>query len=355
MKRHGNLWKQVIDFENLLLASRKAQKGKRFRENVLQFNFNLERNLIELQSELLSLTYQPGAYATFEIREPKHRLISAAPYRDRIVHHALCNIISPIFDRSFLSCSYANRTGYGTHLALKKFIQLARSHQYILQCDIQKYFPSIDHEILKMMIRNKIKCRDTNWLINSIIDASNPQFLVHDYFEGDHLLTPLQRRKGLPIGNLTSQLFANLYLNKFDYFVLENLKISNYIRYSDDFALFSNSHSVLEQARREIESFLEKIRLKIHPIKSQLFATRQGANFLGFRILPNQIRVRSHSLKRGRRRLRQLLQQLDQGIVTQNDLCSSLQSWFAHLDHADSWHLRQNILKENFQNYPLIL
>lgn len=355
MKRHGNLWNKIIDFENLLLAAQKAQKGKRFRENVLQFNFNLERNLIELQSELASLTYQPGAYTTFEIHEPKHRLISAAPYRDRIVHHALCNIINPIFDRSFLSCSHANRTGYGTHRALRTFIQLTRSHQYILQCDIQKYFPSIDHEILKTIIHNKIKCRDTNWLINSIIDASNPQFPVHNYFGDDHLLTPLQRRKGLPIGNLTSQLFTNLYLNKFDYFIVENLKISNYIRYSDDFALFSNSHSALQQARENIEAFLEKIRLKIHPIKSQIFETRQGANFLGFRILPHQIRVRSHNLKRGRRRLRQLLQQLDQGIITQHDLYSSLQSWFAHLNHADSWHLRQNILKAYFQDYPLIL
>jgi RNA-directed DNA polymerase len=198
MKRVGNLWHKIITFENLLLATKKAQLGKRFRPNVLEFNYNLENEIIILQKELTTQTYQPGKYTVFKIIDPKPRQISAAPYRDRVVHHALCNIIAPIFERSFIPDSYANRRGLGTHRALKRFTEFSRSSQYILQCDLSKYFPSIDHEILKQVIQRKIKCPDTLWLINKIIDRSNPQepFLYH--FPNDTLLTPMERRKGLP-------------------------------------------------------------------------------------------------------------------------------------------------------------
>ena len=139
MKRHGNLWPAIADFENLLRAARQAQKGKRFRANVLEFNFALEPELLRLQQELRDRTYQPEAYRAFEIRDPKPRLISAAPYRDRVVHHALCNVIVPLLERTFIDDTYANRTGYGTHRALQRFVGFARSHRYCLQCDIQKY------------------------------------------------------------------------------------------------------------------------------------------------------------------------------------------------------------------------
>jgi retron-type reverse transcriptase len=194
MKRYGNLYPQIIDFDNLYLSARKAQKGKRFRENVLQFNYNLGTELLKIQQELKDKTYQPGSYRTFYLRDIKSRLISAAPYRDRVVHHALCNIIIPIFERTFISDTYANREGYGTHKALMRFTDFARSSRYVLQCDIRKYFPSIDHEILKQLIRRKIKCPDTLWLIDAIIDNSNEQEEVNHYFPGDDLLTPIQRR-----------------------------------------------------------------------------------------------------------------------------------------------------------------
>ncbi len=147
MKRRGNLWTDVIAFENLAKAARLAQRGKRYRDNVLAFNYDLETNLLQLQRELISQTYRPGPYKTFQIVEPKKRMISAAPYRDRVVHHALCNVIEPIFEGTFTSDTYANRKGYGTHRALRRFVDCSRSRRYILQCDIQKYFPSIDHEI----------------------------------------------------------------------------------------------------------------------------------------------------------------------------------------------------------------
>ncbi|HIC76905.1 MAG TPA: RNA-dependent DNA polymerase, partial [Candidatus Dadabacteria bacterium] len=214
MKRVGNLWSNIIDFDNLLFASRKAQRGKRFQENVLRFNYDLEAELFDIRDELMEKTYQPGEYKTFEIYEPKKRMISAAPYRDRVVHNALCNVIEPIFEKSFIYDSYANRKEKGTHKALDRFVKYFRSSQYVLKCDIVKYFPSIDHEILKNLLRRKIKCKDTLWLINLIIDNSNPQIPANEYFEGDDLFTPFERKKGLPIGNLTSQFFANIYLNQ---------------------------------------------------------------------------------------------------------------------------------------------
>jgi len=343
MKRHGNLYPQITAFENLLLAARKAQRSKRFRDNVLAFNFNLERELIQLQCDLVNQTYQPGNYKTFYIHEPKKRLISAAPYRDRVVHHALCNIIVPIFERTFISDSYANRLGYGTDRALHRFTHFARTHRYVLQCDIRKYFPSIDRQILKTLLRRKLKCPATLWLLDTIIDNSNEQFAVIEHFPGDDLLTPLERPRGLPIGNLTSQFFANVYLNGFDHFVKEELRVNCYLRYVDDFALFADDWRFLADARRAIEAHLTRLRLKIHPIKSQLFETRHGANFLGFRIFPDHIRVRTENLRRARRRLRRLKQAYQRGTVELSQVQQSLQSWFAHLKRGNTWHLREQL------------
>lgn len=343
MKRIGNTWEKIITFENLLKAAKTAQKSKRYRPNVLEFNADLERNLLQLQRELITQSYQPGKYRSFRIEDPKSRLISAAPYRDRIVHHALCQVIVPIMEATFIFDSYANRQGFGTHRAMKRFTQFARGHRFILQCDIKQYFPSIDHEILKQSLRRKLKCPQTLALIDLIIDSSNPQDAVNHHFPGDTLLTPLERRKGLPIGNLTSQFFANVYLNPFDHFVKEVIKSRYYLRYVDDFALFSDDRDFLQTARQQIEAYLQSLRLRIHPIKSQLFATEQGANFVGYRILPDRIRVRNDNLQRGRRRLRQYQEQLRTGEISQTDFEQRLKAWFAHLSYADSYQLRRKI------------
>ena len=343
MKRHGNLWPQIIEFENLMMAARLAQKGKRFRANVLEFNYQIEQELLRLHTELKTLTYRPGAYRTFRISDPKPRLISAAPYRDRVVHHALCNVIVPLLDQTLIAHTYANRLGYGSHRALTKFTGWARRYRYCLQCDIQKYFPSIDHEILKALIRQRIKCPKTLWLIDTIIDASNEQIPVIEHFPGDDLLTPILRRRGLPIGNLTSQFFANLYLSPFDHFVKRQLKLSKYLRYVDDFAAFSDDRTVLAEARIAMEAHLAGLRLKMHPIKSQLFETRFGANFVGFRILPDRIRVRNDNLRRSRRRLKALQRQYEVWEIDLEPLVQRLQSWEAHLMHGDTHRLRRKL------------
>lgn len=305
----------------------------------------------QLQSELIDRTYYPGNYRTFQISDPKVRLISAAPYRDRVVHHALCNIIQPLIERSLIADTYANAQGYGTHRALRRFTEFARSSQYILQCDIKKYFPSIDRAILKGSIRRKIKCDRTLWLIELIIDRSNQQEFVLDYFPGDTLLTPLDRPRGLPIGNLTSQFFANYYLSGLDHFVKDRLRISKYLRFVDDFALFSDDYQELRDARLAIEDYLATLRLKLHPIKSQLFATQQGANFVGFRVLPDRVRVRNDNLRRARQRFKQLYRAYRQGSISIEDIHKRIGSWESHLKHGDTYRLRQHISQLIINNY----
>lgn len=353
MKRFGNLYPQITTFENLLAAAKQAQRQKRYRDPVLHFNHHLEHELLQLQQELQTKNYQPGGYKTFEIYEPKRRVISAAPYRDRVVHHALCNIIVPIFDRTFIATSYANRKGYGSHRALRQFVRYARSSRYVLQCDICKYFPSIDIAILKQLIRRKLKCQKTLWLIDTILDTPSAGESPIDYFPGDTLLTPLERPKGLPIGNLTSQFFANVYLNGFDRFVKETLAVSKYVRYVDDFSLFSDDRDFLHYCRGEIEDYLTTLRLRIHPIKSQLTQTRYGAGFVGFRVLPDRIRVRNHNLQTGRRRIKRLQIAYAQGKLSEHEVAQSLQSWNAHLAHGDTWRLRQQIFCDLDLPHPL--
>ena len=329
MKRYGYLYSKVISFNNLFIASKNAQKSKRFRPQVLDFNHRLEHNLLELQTQLQQKTYQPGEYYNFEIYEPKPRIISAAPYRDRIIHHALCQIIQPIFERTFIHHSYANRKDKGTHRALRHYSHCVRKYEYVLQCDIRRYFPSIHHATLKTLIRRKLKCPDTLWLIDRIIDNS-PKIDPN---------APLAT--GIPIGNLTSQFFANLYLNSLDHYVCEQLKPDAYLRYVDDFALFSNNRDFLYTSRESIEQHLATLHLEIHPIKSQIFKTLTGCNFVGFRIFPDRIRIRHSNLRRSRIRIKQF-KALDPPIPLLT-IQKSIRSWNAHLAHGNTHNLRRTI------------
>jgi retron-type reverse transcriptase len=201
---------------------------------VARFFFRLEPELVRLQEELTSMTYRPGPYRTFTIYEGKARQISAAPFRDRVVHHALTGILEPIFERSFIHDSYACRKGKGTHAAVDRCQQLARRHAYVLKADVRRFFPSIDHVILKNQIARRIKDPRVLWLVNTIVDHSNPQLPAIMWFPGDDLFTPIERRRGLPLGNQTSQFFANVYLDALDHFVTDRLRFS-YVRYVDAF------------------------------------------------------------------------------------------------------------------------
>jgi len=346
MKTHDGLYPKICSFENLWKAARKAQRGKRFKDNVASFNFHLEHELFRIQEELLSQTYQPGEYHEFAIYEPKKRMISAAPYRDRVVHHALCNVIEPIFERTFIFDSYACRVGKGTHRAVARFTTFCRKNRYVLKADISKYFPSIDHDILKGLIRRKIRDDKTLWLIDLIIASSNPQEPAIFYFPGDDLFTPYERRRGIPIGNLTSQFFANVYLNPFDYFVKEQLHCKDYIRYCDDFVVLAKSKERLHEVKEQMEEYLILLRLKLHPHKSQIFPVKEGTDFLGYRIFPTHRRVRRDNIVRFKRRTRRLQESYAKGEITVSQVGQSIQSWIAHVSHADSYGLRKRLLQE---------
>ncbi len=354
MKRFKNLFHQITNFENLVLAALQARKGKRSQANVNRFHFRLEWELLDLKAELEAQTYQSGAYRSFYIFDPKKRMISAAPYRDRVVHHALCNVIQPLFERSFIDTSYANRKGKGTHAAIRKCQEYLHSNEYVLKSDIRKYFPSIDHAVLKQEIRRKIACRKTLWLIDLIIDNSNEQEQHCPYFEGDDLFTPFERRKGLPIGNLTSQYFANIYLNRFDHFVKEDLKIKCYIRYVDDFVLFGNVKEELRTAQSQIEAYLANYRLLLHPKKTHVFPTKNGVTFLGQRIFDTHRLLKKENVRRFRKRLKDNNQQFRKEKLKVADFECRLNSWLGHAKQADTFRL-QNTLYFEIQDKGLNL
>ena len=346
MKTHNRLFQKICSFENLLNAAKKAQRSKRFQAEVARFNFHLEKELYRLQSELQTQTYCPGEYREFYIYEPKLRKISAAPYRDRVVHHALCNIVEPIFDRTFIFDSYACRKDKGTHKAVDRFTEFSRKNTYVLKCDIKKYFPSIDHEVLKTRFRRKIRDAHVLWLLDLIVDSSNPQEYVHEYFEGDDLLTSLNRRRGIPIGNLTSQFFANIYLNGFDHFVKEDLKCCYYIRYVDDFVVLDKDKARLHHVKAEMKAYLARFRLKFHPDKCQIFPVKDGTDFLGYRVFPTHRRLRASSVRRARRRLHRLQKDYERGAISWNDVNHSVQSWIGHIQHADTYGLRRSLFSD---------
>lgn len=337
MKTVKNIYSDIASFENLLMSAHQAAKGKKECEYVLKFFSKLEDHLHDLRNELVDQSYQPGEYSTFFIYEPKKRKISAAPFRDRVVHHALINIIGPILEKSFIYDSYANRKGKGTHRAIKRFQGYLRQFDYVLKCDLKKYFPTIDHQILKELIRRKISDKETLWLIDLIIDNSNPQEFVLDFFDGDSLFAPTERRKGLPIGNLTSQYFANYYLDGLDHFVKEKLQCPAYIRYVDDFCMFGNYKKQLWHWLHAIEKYVADLRLKLNPLRTILCPSHVGIPFLG------QIVYRSHRRLPGKNVRKFYKKYLNLSESTQKK--QSLAAWFGHAKQANTEGLRLNILK----------
>jgi len=346
MKRFGNLFSAVVSFENLWLAFVRAIKGKKGKLAPAQFAARQEEELLTLQQCLIEKTYRPGGYKSFIIYEKKPRLISAAPFVDRVVHHALCNVIEPIFEKSFVFDSYANRKGKGVHQAVARCNEFAQKNRYVLKCDIKKYFPSIDHELLKGLIRKKIKDADVLWLVDLIIDSSNEQEFVGDYFPGDDLFTPLERRKGLPIGNQTSQFFANVYLNPLDHFIKEALRCKYYIRYVDDFVLFNDEKNHLWRMGEEIISFLQSYRVRLHPRKYHVFPVVAGIAFLGYRVFSEYRLLPEDAVCRFRKRLRYLQFAYSQHQVGLETINLSIKGWLGYALFADTYKLRQRLFSK---------
>jgi retron-type reverse transcriptase len=347
MKRLGNLWSHLVSFDNLLRAAEKACTGKRFRATTAAFHFNLEHELWRLNEELSGKTYRPGDYRTFFIHEPKKRQISAAPYRDRVVHHALTQVLEPIFEKCFIGDSYACRRGKGTHAAVDRCQEFARQFRYVLKADIQKFFPSIDHEILKRLVARRIKDPDLLWLVSQLIDRSNAQEEVQNWFPGDDLFAPGERRRGIPIGNQTSQFFANVYLDPLDHFVKERLRSRGYVRYVDDFLVFSDDKKHLADVQRQIADFLTDFRLRLHPTKNVVFPVTAGIRFLGYRVFATHRLLVKENVWRFRRRLKKMQGQYARHEISLHDARQRIMSWIGHARHADTEKLRQRLFREH--------
>ena len=338
-----DLYPRLTSFASLHAAARRAQRGKRYRPAVLAFHANLEAELLQLQEELRSFTYRPGPYRQFRIRDPKPRLISAAPYRDRVVHHALCGAIVPPLERRFHRGSHANRRGFGSHRALRRFTAAAARHRWVLQADIRLYFPSIDLTLLRAQLAAAIACPGTLWLLDQILANGATFGPALDAFAGDTLLTPLERPRGLPIGNLTSQFLANLHLDRLDHTLSALPGVQAYLRYVDDLALFADHAEPLRRARSCLEAELAALRLRVHPVKTQMRRCSDGASFVGYVVRPGCLRVRNHNLRRGRQRLKQQQQAVASGLLPVEAARASLLSWNAHLAHGHTWRLRRRL------------
>jgi len=335
MKRHGYLFEKVVTFENLLLAAHKASCGKKDKKAVAAFRFSLEHELIALKRELEGGTYSPRSYTQFQIREPKVRQICSSNFRDRVVHHAICNHVEPILEKRSIHDSYACRVDKGAHLAVIKCQEFSRHHTYYLKCDIRKFFESIDHAILKKLLRRVFKDPRLLSLMDMIIG---------------HEVPGSRPGRGVPIGNLTSQHFANFYLSELDHFVKERRQIKGYLRYMDDFISFSNNKQELRDLLRLIENFVQtELKLELKDTATIIAPVSEGIPFLGFRIFPNLIRIKRENLIRMRRKIRLKEALFLKGKISERSLTQSIQSIVGHVSHVNSLGARRKIFEESLK------
>lgn len=328
MKRVGFLFEQIVTFDNLRIAAQRTFRGnKKYTGRAAAFYFHLEYELLALEQELRSGSYRPASYSTFIIYEPKQRHISASDFRDRVVHHAICNLLEPLLDQGMIFDSYACRVGKGAHAAVKRAQTFARRFQYVLKCDIRKYFETIDHEVLKQILARKVKDPKLLDLLSVIIDHAVP-----DYAPG----------KGLPIGALTSQLFANLYLSELDHYLKEQLHIKGYLRYMDDFLTFSQTKVELRHTLPLIREFIMScLLLKLKEDAILLTPVSQGIPFLGFRVFPGLIRLDRRHLIKFRRKIRARERVYRNGEIDEEMLVRSVNSMIAHISHANTYQMRK--------------
>lgn len=324
MKRHGNLFDKITDIDNLYHAYYNARRGKGWQRAVVKFNENIDSNIIEIRDSLINKTFTTSPYKTKLIHEPKEREIYILPFTpDRIVQHAIMNVIEPIWERLFIYDSYACRIGKGIHSGSRRVMEFIRKNDYCMQCDVSKFYPSIDHDVLVEIIEKKIKCKDTLDLFHNIINS----------IDGD---------KNIPIGNYTSQWFGNLYMNELDQYLKREYKVKYYIRYCDDFVIFHNSKEVLNEIAIAIKDFVEN-RLKLRLKKCSIFPVSQGLDFLGYRHFRNYILLRKSTTKRVIKRLKQMPEELEKGNITQDQFKSSLASTQGWLRWANTHNLQLSL------------
>ncbi len=331
MKRYGNLYQKMLTMENLRLAYKKSRKGKTWQVVVKEFDKDIDGNLKAIQDLLINKTFRTAEYRTRMIFEPKKREIFCLPLSpDRIVHHAIMNVLEPIWGGFFIHDSYACIAGRGIHRGSTKTMELVRTNKYCLKCDIAKFFPSIDHDILFDIIKRKIKCKDTLELLKGIIYS-------------------VPNGKNTPIGNYTSQWFGNLYMNELDQYVKHELKINNYIRYCDDFLLFSDDKKELNEASAKIKEFITN-RLKLRLSKCSLFPVSHGVDFLGYRHFRKYILLRKSTTKRVKGRMKILPILLKKGKISVEHFRSSVASTMGWFKWANSHNLSLKLQLDELVN-----
>ncbi|MFH1630789.1 MAG: reverse transcriptase/maturase family protein [Candidatus Aenigmatarchaeota archaeon] len=343
MKTYSNLYPRICSIENLHVAFRKARKGKNNRSYVKKFEADLANNLRNLQTDLMRLTYSPAPPKVFAIRDPKSRIISAPNFRDRIVHHAIHNIIQSIFEKAFIYDSFANQIDKGTHKAIERFDKFKRkvsgngklirnsrytnqAKGYVLKADIRHYFDTVDHETLMKIINRKIKDKFVVWLIRTVLNNHNTG------------------GRGMPLGNLTSQFFANVYLNELDYFVKHGLRTKYYIRYVDDFVILHISRRVLKYYQNQIDEFLRsRLRIELHPDKTKIFPIYHGTSFLGFRVYYYHKLLKKSNVRHFRIRLDWLIQLYRSGDISDQTLNDSVAGWMEYARYGNTWKMRKDV------------
>jgi len=354
MKTYNKLYKKVYSYKNLYEAYREARRGKTKKGDVKEFEKDLRDNLMALHRELKEQSYKPRQLIIFILRDPKTRRISKSDFRDRVVHHALVQVIEEIFQKIFIHDSCANQRSKGNLLGIKRLHRFMNKiskngkingwfnnnqvRGYYLKADIKHYFQEVDHEILINIIKRKITDEKVIWLVGQIL-SNNP------FGWGGERRS--ECRKGMPLGNLTSQFFANIYLNELDYFVKHRLKAKYYIRYVDDFIILHKSREQLIKWKQEINKFLnDKLRLTLHPDKSFIKSVSAGIGFVGFRNFYHYRLLR----KRNIRKMHVKVRKYKEDEISYDKIMESFQGWNAYAKWADSFGVRREILKKIYQS-----
>jgi retron-type reverse transcriptase len=325
MKRIGKLFEAVVEPENLRLAFWKASRGKRHRPEQRAFASHLEEGIECLRAGLLAGDYPVGNYTRFMIYDPKEREICAAAFPERVLHHALTNVCEPHFEKWLIFDTYACRKEKGQFKAVRRAQEFARQHEWFLKADVRKFFDSVPHEKLKALLRRKFKDEQLLCWFDRIIDTYETR-----------------PGRGLPIGNLTSQYFANFYLDPLDRFVKETLRIKGYVRYMDDFALWCNSKDELKEVRRKTVAFaFDRLGLELKQ-EPYLNRTRHGMDFLGMRVFPDAVRLNRRSKQRFTSKVRHYEWLLACGHLTEADFQERVTALTAFVQQADTLELRRN-------------
>ncbi len=332
-KKHDHLFGKIINLENVDNAYKKTQAARlKYKYSALKFSENVTANLDDLISRVESGRYVPGGYHSFYVYEPKKRLIFAPCFEDKIVQHMLNNILKDIYQPCFIYDSYACLENKGSHKAVDRishFVRKARwesEDSYILKVDVSKFFYSIDRDVLKRIIRKKIKCEKTLRLLDALIDSSPGEI-------------------GLPLGNLTSQLFANIYLNELDNYCKRVLKVKYYVRYADDIVILAKNKEEAVYLKEKIRIFAsEVLRLSLHPEKTKVFPISQGVNAIGFKTWSTHRLLRNDCKKKVKRKIKAMPGLIEKGYMTKEKGQQMLNSWVGHAKHGNSHNFMQSLL-----------